>query len=1353
MSASFKIDPLKKDNWETWKLQMEAILIKNDAWEYVSGTLKKPSLIPDNDESIKEIKAWEIKDSKARSDLILSIDPTELKQIKYCLSSHEVWKKLETIHQSSGPAKKAFLLKKLMLSKMKDGENIIEYLNNFFETVDKLKEMNLEINEDLLTIIMLYSLPEKFENFRIAIETRDDLPKPEVLRIKILEEYEAREERENKQIEGNVLYVNKPKTFKKGYFQKPNENKFKNEAFKVKCHICGKIGHKSIDCYFNQKKKVFKQSNNSTLYIKESEAMINEEEKKKQIWCLDSGCTSHMTGEKESFDKIYKTSKELKLANNQKTSVEGIGKIKINVKNNFSIDQVRLENTLYVPNLRTNLLSVAKITDHGYNVKFTKNKAFIINKRNRKVLGIADRKGDLYFIEKEEETNLIKDGSKIQDWHYKLGHLNQKSLQEVLKKTKILNFNEKSKLEPCEWCIVGKHVQTKFPSSTKVRTNQPLQIIHTDVCGPMRTESNGGKKYFVIFVDDYTRYTEVYFIRNKNEVIDIFKMYKAQVENNTGYKIKNLQSDNGTEYCNKKFDEFLWKHGIKRRFTVPYTPQQNGIAERKIRSLVETARCNLLQSNLPPSFWAEAINTANYIRNRCPSNGINGEIPYEKWTNSKLNLKHLEIFGSPVYVLNKTPNKNKFEPRSIRGIFVGYSDTAKAYRIYIPNKRNVIFSRDVKFLKRENVNIEDFLLKQEKKQTQEILVEFPIISENMNQEKIENTPLHLELNPEDSINLNQNEKCEKETTEKEVELKRGRGRPKLEKTGKKGRPRKIYKMKIENEPDEDDDTNLEANIGEISLKEALKEDEKDWKKAIRNEITALIKNKTWELVEKPRNKNIIGCKLILKKKFKQDGSLEKWKARIVAKGFTQKEGIDFHETYSPVTRLSSIRKLIAIAVEHNMHIHQMDVITAYLNGEINEEIYMKTPDLFKETLEEIIKNKEVKEEILRESTKMLKEMENGNKVCKLKKALYGLKQAGLQWYKKLDNKLKEIGIKPINADQCIYTSNEEEPLLVAIYVDDIIIACKNLKKIENFKKKLFQNFEMKDLGKIHYCIGLEFSHVQIEGENTVKISQKKYIKEILQRFGMEDSKPVSTPMDPNSNLEKPKVKNEEIMKKYPYQNLIGSLMYVSIGTRPDITFSVNFLSQFNTNYNESHWIAAKRVLRYLKGTINLELTYRTSGKEIECYTDADWGSSIDDRRSYTGYLFKMANAATSWETKKQRTVALSSTEAEYMSLTEAAKEALYEKKFLSELKFDSEKPIIIYNDNQSCQKLAKNNVYHSRTKHIDIKYHFIRKALEDNIINLKYCQTEEMIADMLTKPLTKPKLQKFITMIGLEGEC
>ncbi|XP_071054082.1 uncharacterized protein [Onthophagus taurus] len=201
---------------------MEAILIKNDAWEYVNGTLKNPTLIAENDESIKKIREWEIKDSKARSDLILSMDPTELKQVKHCLTSYEVWKKLETIQQSSGPAKNAFLLKKLTLSKMKDGENINEYLNNFFDTVDKLKEMNLEINEDLLTIIMLYSLPEKFENFRIAIETRDDLPKPEVQRIKILEEYEAREERENKQTEGNVLYVNKPKTFNRGYFQKPN---------------------------------------------------------------------------------------------------------------------------------------------------------------------------------------------------------------------------------------------------------------------------------------------------------------------------------------------------------------------------------------------------------------------------------------------------------------------------------------------------------------------------------------------------------------------------------------------------------------------------------------------------------------------------------------------------------------------------------------------------------------------------------------------------------------------------------------------------------------------------------------------------------------------------------------------------------------------------------------------------------------------------------------------------------------------------------------------------------------------------------------------------------------------------
>lgn len=357
------IEPLRRENYDTWRIQAKALLLKLGLWNYVSQTTKKPTIEGD------DLNKYLEKDGLALAELFLIISPGELKQVKNCETSKQVWDTLESIYHSKGPARKASLLKELILRKMKDSDSIVDHLNKFMDIVDKLADMDITINKDLLSIMMLYSLPQSFENFRIAIESRDDLPNPDSLKIKIIEEAEARRNIANtteQSSEQEVLYSRQRKTGKK---------------YTVECFKCKKKGHKAKECWskVNQSNK-----GNVSLYCT-GETCLNTNNNKGKVykWCIDSGCTSHMTHEKDRFNILKnEDSKSLKLASeNCTTQIEGSGNIKLNIKKK---PDLQLTEALYVPSLTTNLMSVGKMTDKGATVLFKKNIATVM--RNGEML-------------------------------------------------------------------------------------------------------------------------------------------------------------------------------------------------------------------------------------------------------------------------------------------------------------------------------------------------------------------------------------------------------------------------------------------------------------------------------------------------------------------------------------------------------------------------------------------------------------------------------------------------------------------------------------------------------------------------------------------------------------------------------------------------------------------------------------------------------------------------------------------------------------------------------------------------------------------------------------------------------
>lgn len=497
---------------------------------------------------------------------------------------------------------------------------------------------------------------------------------------------------------------------------------------------------------------------------------------------------------------------------------------------------------------------------------------------------------------------------------------------------------------------------------------------------------------------------------------------------------------------------------------------------------------------------------------------------------------------------------------------------------------------------------------------------------------------------------------------------------------------------------------------------------------MKDEMQALRENNTWELVTRPDKKKVLTNKWVFKIKRDENGYITRYKARLVARGHEQKYGLDYDEVYTPVARYEVIRMLFALAVEDEMHLHQMDVVTAYIQGDLEEEVYMEQPTMCSEKYE-------------------------SDKVCKLKRPIYGLKQSGRAWYKRLNKFLLCIGFKNNEVNPCVYVcENQDIRTVIVIYVDDLLIACANKNNLLTIKRQLSAEFKMKDMGPVKHILGIS---VERDGPvGTITIMQKQYINDVISRFNMKDANSVSTPLEVGIKLTKemePKTETEkENMKDKPYRELVGSLVYLANSTRPDIAYASSELSRYCANPGSQHWKAAKRVIRYLKGTSDYKIVYEKSKQELYAYVDADWAGDLNDRRSCSGNVIMFANGPISWKSKKQKSVALSTMEAEYMALSEVVKELLYLKRLLEHMRMTiSEGPSIIFCDNQSAIQLTKNNVYHSRSKHIDIRYHFSREAYERDEISLKYERSESMAADVLTKALCKPKHDNCVKLMKI----
>ena len=923
---------------------------------------------------------------------------------------------------------------------------------------------------------------------------------------------------------------------------------------------------------------------------------------------------------------------------------------------------------------------------------------------------MGHREGSLYYLDHNNRIHQAYVGSdckrsKETMWHRRFGHLGAQGMRELAKSKMVkgLDFEMREDFSFCEPCVQGKSHRLPFQQSGVKRTDHPLELIHSDVCGKIGTQSLGGGEYFVTFLDDHTRHVWVCIIKNKSEVFQRFREWKAQVERSSGKKIKIFRSDNGGEYICSEFATYLTQEGIKHEFTTPHTPQQNGAAERLNHTLIEGVRTMLADSKLPHRFWAEALSTCVHLRNHSPTKALRGITPYEAWNGIKPDVSHFRVFGCAAYVHVPKVERHKLDCKVRQCVLLGYGAKQKGYRLYDIERMKVIHSRDVVFDETSMPGIQ--------KESAVKYVELEI-----NEESSVGTSTH-----ETSGSVSDMATAEGQLSEESLPVNSGSEVALRRSTRNKQQPDRYgHSVSIAFTEHTDPSSVSEARSAPDRL---------EWENAMETEMRSLLSNKVWELVEPPPNRKIVGSKWVFKRKIDADGIVECYKARLVAQGCTQKFGLDYEETFSPVIRFESIRFLLAVGAQHKLHLHQMDVSTAFLHGELTEEVYMRQPEGFIESGKEHL-------------------------VCHLQRSIYGLKQSPRCWNHTLDSRLKEMGFTQAPSDPCLYveSDSEGEMFIVAVYVDDIILGGKSESKLMEVKKELSKTFEMKDLGPLHHFLGVKIIQDSITG--TIWIGQQSYTEKILQRFGMHNSKPVGTPVNPDIKLiagENP----DDVCNQQMYQAVVGSLLYLSTKTRPDIAYAVGSVARFCANPTKEHWTAVKRILRYLNGTIKLGLLYRESTSvKIPGYTDADWAGDVGDRKSTSGYMFLLGGAAISWKSNKQTCLALSTAEAEYVALSTAAQEAIWLQQLMSDLMNKSIQEMIIYEDNQSTICLAKNQQVHGRTKHIDIKYHFVRDLVEAGRIKVEYCASENMIADILTKGLRINRFEMLRQLAGIaESVC
>lgn len=1048
--AGLGLELLNQSNYRIWKTCMESYFVGEGLWDVVVvGGVAAPENVAANAEALKK---WKQLNAKAEFVLKRSISHGLFEHIIGCGSAREIWQTLDRLFNKRNEARLQMLENELAAAKQTGP--ISEYFLKVKNLCSEISLLNPEerISEARTKRYIIRGLLPEYTPFITSIQGWTQQPSLEELENLLSSQESLAMQMVGTSIKeesNSASFVKKGSAHRgKGKMDEATSEHSNVPKKSFKCYRCGKLGHIRKNCRVKLKSGNFASSSDSTKKFDQQKEedwnacfhvdLTNSEgeqaaekitretclaaegasRRKQSItkeWIVDSGCGHHITGDESTFSlsRVYNNGSGIVTADNTVHQIQKEGTVIID---NDHGESITLNSVYYVPGIRKNLFSVANAVDAGNFVLFgPEDVKFLRNVKEIKadVIHTGTRVNDLFvlsasnsYIEKMSSNNTTS------LWHARLGHLCMAKLKVMAQKKLVDVLPEVLKLEDqgvCQGCQFGKAHRLPFDNSSS-RCKTPLERIHSDLMGPTRTASYSGYTYMLLFVDDYTRFTWVYFVKHKSEVFSRFLEFKETVEGELCRKIRVLRTDNGGEFCSNEFLSYCRKNGIKREFSCPETPQQNGIAERKIRHLVETWKSWLHMKNLPKELWAEGMRCAAHVINRVPLSPINFKSPFEMLFDVKPSVKYFRVFGSICYVHIPDSRRSKLDAKAMKCIFIGYDEGRKGWRCLDPTTFKYVVSRDVVF-----DEISSYYSKDASVQESDTIT-LPLSHSLEGSSEEDHGERGSFVSPRD------------DSPEEETRSQRPRRNIVKPSRFRDDNFVTTFSCFLANPVDDEEPSSYDEARGV-----------KEWEAAMKEEMDALQTNQTWDLVSKPPDVQPVSCKWVFRIKRKTDGSIDRYKARLVARGFSQKYGEDYEETFSPVAKMTSVRIVLALAACFGWKLWQLDVKNAFLYGELDRPIYMDQPPGF------VVEDRP-------------------NLVCKLKKALYGLKQAPRAWYGKIAEYLRFCGYVASESDSSLFIKKRQGLMvIVLLYVDDIILTGSNYVEISCLQDELSLRFDMKKL--------------------------------------------------------------------------------------------------------------------------------------------------------------------------------------------------------------------------------------------------------------------------------------------------
>ena len=1062
-----------------------------------------------------------------------------------------------------------------------------------------------------------------------------------------------------------------------------------------------------------------------------------------------------------------------------------------------------LEPVGVVTDLANNLCSMGLLVQGGREWRLNESGAFLIDKNTGKIVlegsyvPIPGLKTGIWTLPYQRLTEgKALSGIQTQTYdliHSRLCHLSGSSIRSIIKAELVsginitLNDTLQSSLRTS--CASAKSSRKPFHGKPFSDVSNPGEVVGMDLCGPMRTMSLGGSRYFLLIIDFFTEKWFFYPIANKSDALSRVRRCISDQFTPMGYSVKTFFSDQGGEFTSHEFRDFARSIGARQLFTVGHAPESNGKVERANRTIVELATSLLIASTMPKSLWADASATVVHVMNRVRNvRGMN-KSPEELWTGAKPKVAHLRAWGclAMVHIEDKRL-QTKFNRKAVPGRFIGYSEVTRGYRVAIlPHLREVVESRNVTF---DEASVlpggryhPDHYAGHHTRNTSEDTGEEAVIepSEDIpipsmeDRRPPERTASESGAAPfaaaddEDDPDLppllgdDEDEApaiaAENNLGENHRHLTADPGAAGITRpvtrscTGSLPAPKNVLTSDVLGEVHNSyfvindlDFSVCLSTLAEIrpgdadtpsSYREAVSGPQKEkWIASIHSEWQSMVDNDVFEPVDPaslPASPRALDTKYIFRTKRDKDGNISKLKTRLTLRGFRQLPTIDYGETFAAVPKATTFRLFFIIAVQHQMDLQQMDVKTAFLYGVIDRELYVKMPEGFHDFI------------------KVPKHF-----LLKLKRSIYGLKQASRIWYELLAELLIGSGLIRSYVDNCLffkYNSNGQIALLVLVHVDDLMIAGVSSSEIQCLKSVLKDRFQMDDIGRLEFCLGI---HVDRTTDNHLHLHQRKYIEDLVTRFDVHDA-PVTTPADPSVSLDSylkvPDTDDIEFAKTHNIKSLVGCLLYAAIWTRYDILFAVITLTRYMEKPSRSVWNAGIRILRYLKGTATHGPRFSPTAStfKLEEYSDASFGTIPENSRSVSSFAIRLGTNLVSWRVKCQTVVAMSSCEAEAIAVADTIKENDYIVSLIESLKFSFTEVPVIHVDNQAAFEVSKNPVHHGRMRHLMRTVHFIQDAVQTKRIAPMWIRTENMLADIGTKALSTTVFERLRRCCGIIG--